>query len=60
MGLENITIKESGKVVWENNSYVGGVAGIISGNEDNKYIILEIGSGSYSFVMSGITPTGVK
>ena len=46
---KNITIRENKKVVWENNSYVGGVAGITDARDDNGYVTFDVGSGSYSF-----------
>jgi len=49
MGLENIMIEESGKVIWKNNLYVDGVAGITGGNEEETYVTFDVGSGSYSF-----------
>jgi len=56
MGLENVTIKESGEIVWEGDSYVGGVAGITGGSEDDKYVTFHVGSGSYSFEIQSATP----
>lgn len=49
MKLDNVTIKESGKTVWENGSYLEGIAGIAGANEDDQYITFQVGSGSYSF-----------
>ncbi len=46
---KNVTIRESGKVVWENNSYIGGVVGITDGRNDNGYVTFDVGSGSYFF-----------
>jgi len=56
MGLENVTIKADGKVIWENSSYVGGVAGITGGSEDDRYVTFDVGSGSYSFGMQSAIP----
>jgi len=36
-------------------AYIGGVAGITGGNENDKYVTFNVGSGSYSFEMSGTT-----
>ena len=49
MGLENVTIKESGKTLFHDGSYVDGVAGITGGSEDTNYVTFDVGSGSYSF-----------
>lgn len=52
MNLGNVTIKESGKTVWENGSYREGIAGIVGANEDDQYVTFQVGSGSYSFELS--------
>ncbi len=52
-GLSNITIKESQKTIWTNDSFVEGNEGIMSGSEDDRYVTFEIGSGSYFFEISG-------
>jgi len=49
MKLGNAMIKESGKAVWENGSYLGGIVGITGASEDEAYVAFEVGSGSYSF-----------
>ncbi|MBA7501245.1 MAG: Bacterial alpha-L-rhamnosidase [Clostridia bacterium] len=49
MNLGDVTIKESGKTVWENSSYIEGIAGITGASEDDEYVIFNVGSGSYSF-----------
>ncbi len=49
MKLGNVTIKESGKAVWENSSYIEGIAGITGASEDEEYVTFEVGSGLYSF-----------
>jgi len=49
MNLGDVTIKESGKTVWENGSYIEGVVGITGASENDEHITFEVGSGSYSF-----------
>ncbi len=56
MGLENVTIKESGKTIWKDGSYIGGVAGVTGDSEDAWYVTFDVGSGSYSFEMQSVTP----
>jgi len=51
--LDNVTVKESGKTIWENDSYIEGVAGITGGNENGDYVTFEVGSGTYFFEISG-------
>ena len=53
MGLDNVTIKESAKVIFQNGSYVGGVPGITGSSESTQYITFNLGSGSYSFKSNG-------
>jgi len=53
MNLGDVTIKESGKTVWENGSYIEGVAGITGASENDEHITFQVGSGSYSFEMRG-------
>jgi alpha-L-rhamnosidase len=60
LGLENITITESGKSVWENAAYKGGVPGIGSGSQDRHYVTFDVGSGYYRFKLSGRQKTGRK
>ena len=53
IGLQNVTVEESGKVIWKDGSYVSGVAGIADGNENADYVTFDVGSGSYSLILSG-------
>ena len=53
MGHREVTITESGEVVWHAGAFVGGVAGIVGGSESRDYVTLDAGSGSYSFELSG-------
>ena len=53
MKLGSLTIKESGKIVWEDGSYLEGVAGITGASEDDEYVTFNVGSGSYSFEVRG-------
>jgi len=49
IGLENVTISESGKIIWKDGSYVGGVTGITDGSDSADYVTFDVGSGFYSF-----------
>jgi alpha-L-rhamnosidase len=53
IGLKNITVTESGKTIHKNGRFIGGVSGITAANETDDYVILETGSGSYSFNLQG-------
>jgi len=52
MGLNKVTVKESGMVIWEKGSYAEGAAGVTGGSEEEDYVTFDIGSGSYSFQLS--------
>lgn len=50
LGHEEIAVKEGLNDVWKNGSFVEGVLGVVSAVEDGEYIVVTIGSGSYSFI----------
>jgi alpha-L-rhamnosidase len=53
MGLAGVTIRERGDLVWEDGSYVSGVAGIRDGSDSADYVTFDVGSGSYRFQLRG-------
>jgi alpha-L-rhamnosidase len=53
LGLNDIVITESGKKIWKNGQYVGGDKGISGGARQGKYITFDVGSGDYTFKLSG-------
>jgi alpha-L-rhamnosidase len=54
MGLSNITVTEGGNTIWQSGAYVAGVGGITAGTENDDYVIFDVGSGLYNFVLNGI------
>jgi alpha-L-rhamnosidase len=38
IGLSNVTVTENGMTIWQNSSFIAGVAGITAGTEDNNYV----------------------
>ena len=52
-GLTNVSVKESGKTVWRSRSLVERVAGISAGEETDDYVTFDVGSGEYSFRLTG-------
>jgi len=52
MGLKDVIVKENGKTIWRDGSYVQGVAGIKGASDNGDYITFEVGSGTYSFEVS--------
>jgi alpha-L-rhamnosidase len=51
-GLKNPVVKESGKAVYKDNSYVKDISGITSVKRDDDYLTFNVGSGTYSFRIS--------
>ena len=51
IGLQNVTVTESGKTIWGNGRILKGISGITSGTETEDYVTFETGSGSYTFVL---------
>ena len=49
VGWSNVAVSENGKLVWENRKFLPGVAGIISGFENQDRVVFAVGSGSYQF-----------
>jgi len=57
IGMEDVTVKESEKIIFQDGSYIGGAPGITGGSESTQYITFDVGSGSYSFKLSGTLKT---
>jgi len=53
MQLKNVIIKENSNVVWSNGQFLGNDSGIYRGYEDGDYVSFEVGSGIYSFELTG-------
>jgi alpha-L-rhamnosidase len=49
LGLKDPVIKESGREIFKNSSYLRGITGIIPGKRDDGYVTFNVGSGAYSF-----------
>ena len=43
-GFKEITVTESGLLLWQDSEFVPGVAGIDAGRENGDYITFEVGS----------------
>ncbi len=58
---KQISIKESGNAIWNNDAFVSGVNGVFSGQQKEATIDFEIGSGTYVFTFDGtLVPSGVN
>jgi len=53
LGMHDVKVTEGGEVVWHHGAYESGRPGIAGGSEYGEYVALEIGSGTYAFVLSG-------
>jgi alpha-L-rhamnosidase len=51
--MTEIVVREGDRVVWEKGHFVAGVAGVTGGSESRNGVILEVGSGRYSFRLQG-------
>jgi alpha-L-rhamnosidase len=60
LGLKSVAVAEGGKTVWKDGAYVAGVAGISGASQSADYVAFDVGSGAYSFRLTGQTPPGGK
>ena len=53
LGLQEFVVIEGGKVIWKNDLYIEGVAGIADGRRNADWVTFDVGSGSYRFELKG-------
>ena len=53
LGLEQVSVSESGEAVWQGGAFRAGADGITAARARASYIDLEVGSGAYRFVLTG-------
>ncbi|MDE0140355.1 MAG: family 78 glycoside hydrolase catalytic domain [Caldilineaceae bacterium] len=53
LGLSNISVREGGNTIWQDNAYLPGGDGITFAVARAEYIDVEVGSGSYRFELTG-------
>jgi alpha-L-rhamnosidase len=51
--MTDLVIREGDRVVWEKGHYVGGDPGLTGASQDGRAIIFQVGSGTYSFRLTG-------
>lgn len=51
--MTEITLTESGRVIWRDGRFVGGDAGITTVRQEGGALVASVGSGSYSFELEG-------
>jgi alpha-L-rhamnosidase len=54
--MTNITVKEGTTSIWSNGSRVDSVSGVTFNSEQENYIVFNVGSGQYSFNVTGTIP----
>jgi alpha-L-rhamnosidase len=54
LGLNNLVIAEGGKTLWQSNAYIPGVPGVTGATDAADWVVVHVGSGSYSFAMNGV------
>jgi len=52
-GMTEIVIEESGRVIWEKGHFISGDSGITKATEENDDFAIDVGSGDYSFRLTG-------
>jgi alpha-L-rhamnosidase len=53
MGLENISVRESGEEIWRDSEITKKADGIIKAGEEDGSVVFEVGSGQYAFELTG-------
>ena len=51
-GESDAELRESGRVVWTNGKFQGGVEGIVNAGMADGNIFVNVGSGSYAFELT--------
>jgi len=51
--MTEVVIREGDRVVWENGRYVSGDPGIKAATQEGKLVVFHVGSGNYSFRLTG-------
>ena len=51
--MTDVVIREGDTVVWDNGRYVSGDPGVTAGTQEGRLVVLHVGSGHYSFRLTG-------
>jgi alpha-L-rhamnosidase len=52
LGLEPVTLSESGRAIWKDGKYQSWPAGVTGARESDGTLVVEVGSGKYAFAMA--------
>ena len=53
LGLNDVAVSEGGKALWTSGAMAASIPGITDGSESDESIVLDVGSGSYEFKLTG-------
>ena len=53
LGMNDVTISESGTALWKSGAMAESVPGVTDGAESDDCVVLNVGSGSYEFELTG-------
>ncbi len=53
VGLSDVAVSEGGTELWKSGAIVERVSGITDGVETDESVVLNVGSGSYEFELTG-------
>ncbi|MHC4253303.1 MAG: alpha-L-rhamnosidase C-terminal domain-containing protein, partial [Planctomycetota bacterium] len=53
LGMNDVTISESGTVLWQSGTVAESIPGIVDVSESDEAVVLNVGSGSYVFELTG-------
>ena len=56
----DVEVHESGTLVWANGSFVPGAVGVSAGTKEPGFHTFDVGAGTYRFVLSGSSLSGVQ
>jgi len=51
--MTDVVIREGDRLVWENGRYMSGDPGVKAATQDGRTVIFQVGSGTYSFRLTG-------
>jgi hypothetical protein len=51
--FKNVTVRESGQIIWEAGGFKTGVSGVQKVEEKQNSLVIQVGSGRYDFELAG-------
>jgi len=53
LGMKKIKVTESKNLIWQDGRYLAGAEGITAGQESSEFVSFQVGSGTYTFHLTG-------